>query len=112
MTIYSLAGLSIQQIGGERPDGWVEMECERPSNAHVATSDGTWIIQTKTMQQKIAEAVTEYNTVVESLKSQTISALMVDGEQEAAKLAQIRAELADAKTNYIATITAIKAGEL
>ena len=109
MMVYSLAGLSIQQIGGERPDGWVEMECERPSNAHVATSDGKWIIPVKTMQQKIAEAVNTYSTVVESLKSQTISAIMTD---ESAKLAQIRAELADAKANYIATITAIKAGEL
>ena len=109
MTFYSLAGLSIQQIGGERPDGWVEMECERPSNAHVATSDGAWIIPVKTMQQKIAEAVAAYSTVVESLKSQTTSAIMTD---DAAKLPQIRAELAGAKANYIATITAIKAGEL
>ena len=109
MKVYSLAGLSIQQIGGERPDGWVEMECERPSNAHVATSDGKWIIPVKTMQQKIAEAVAAYSTVVESLKSQTTSAIMTD---DAAKLPQIRAELAGAKANYIATITAIKAGEL
>ena len=109
MKVYSLAGLSIQQIGGDRPDGWAEMECERPSNAHVATSDGAWIIPVKTMQQKIAEAVAAYSTVVESLKSQTTSAIMTD---DAAKLPQIRAELADAKANYIATITAIKAGEL
>ena len=112
MTFYSLAGHSMQQIGGECPYGWVEMECERPSDAHVATSDGKWIIPAKTIQQKISEAVNAYSTVVESLKSQTISAIMTDGEQEAAKLAQIRAELADAKANYIATITAIKAGEL
>ena len=102
----------MQQIDGKCPDGWIEMESERPSNAHVATSDGKWIIPVKTMQQKIAEAVNAYSTVVESLKSQTISAIMADGEQEAAKLAQIRAELADAKANYIATLNAIKAGEL
>ena len=112
MTVYSLAGYSIQQIDGECPDGWIEMECERPSNAHVATSEGMWIIPVKTMQQKIAEAVAAYSTIVESLKSQTISAIMTDGEQEAAKLAQIRAELADAKENYIAKLNAIKAGEL
>ena len=99
----------IQQIGGERPYGWVEMECERPSDAHVATSDGKWIIPAKTMQQKISEAVNAYSTVVESLKSQTTSAIMTD---DAAKLPQIRVELAGAKANYIATITAIKAGEL
>lgn len=109
MKVYSLAGHSIQQINGECPDGWIEMDGERPSDAHVATSDGKWIIPAKTMQQKISEAVAAYSTVVESLKSQTISAIMTD---EAAKLTQIRAELADAKTNYIATIAAIKAGEL
>ena len=109
MTFYSLAGHSIQQIGGECPDGWIEMECERLSSAHVATPEGTWIIPMKTTQQKIAEAVNAYSTVVESLKSQTLSAIMTD---ESAKLTQIRAELADAKASYIATITAIKAGEL
>ena len=109
MMVYSMVGCSVQQIGGECPDGWVEMVCERPSNAHIATSDGKWIIPVKTTQQKISEAVAVYSTVVESLKSQTISAIMTD---ESAKLAQIRAELADAKANYIATITAIKAGEL
>ena len=112
MTVYSLVGHSIQQIGGECPDGWVEMDGERPSNAHVATSEGTWIIPVKTMQQKIVEAVSAYSTAVEALKSQTLSTIMTDGEQEAAKLAQIRAELADAKVKYIATIAAIKAGEL
>lgn len=61
---------------------------------------------------KIAEAVATYSTIVESLKSQTISAIMADGGQEATKLAQIRAELADAKANYIAKLNAIKAGEL
>ena len=112
MKVYSLAGYSIQQINGKCPDGWIEMECERPSNAHVATSDGKWITPVKTMQQKIAEAVAAYSTVIESLKSQTLSAIMTDVEQEAAKLTQIRAELADAKANYIATLNAIKAGEL
>ena len=109
MTFYSLAGYSMQQINGKCPDGWIEMECERPSSAHVAAPGGTWIIPVKTMQQKIAEAVAAYSTVVESLKSQTTSAIMTD---DAAKLPQIRAELAGAKANYIATITAIKAGEL
>ena len=109
MMVYSMVGFSAQQIGGECPDGWIAMECERPSDAHVATSDGTWIIPVKTVQQKISEAVAAYSTVVESLKSQTISAIMTD---ESAKLAQIRAELADAKANYIATLNAIKAWEL
>ena len=40
MTFYSLVGHSMQQIGGECPDGWVEMECEWPSADHVATEAG------------------------------------------------------------------------
>ena len=40
MTFYSLVGHSIQQIGGNCSDGWVEMECEWPSADHVATEAG------------------------------------------------------------------------
>lgn len=43
MTFYSLDGYSMQQIGGKCPDGWVEMECERPSVDYVSTDSGKWM---------------------------------------------------------------------
>lgn len=112
MKVYSLAGHSIQQIGGECPDGWIEMECERPSAAHVVTDSGKWAIPVPTKSEKLKTATHEYNTGVEVLKSQTIAALMMDGESESAKLASIRAELKTMKAKYLTKMAAIKAGEI
>ena len=112
MTFYSLAGYSIQQIGGECPEGWIKMECERPSNDYVATSEGKWIIPVETKSEKLKKATIEYNAVVESLKSQTVAAIMVDGADKDAKLLKIREELAVVKTEYLTKIAAIKAGEI
>ena len=112
MTFYSLVGQSIQQIGGECPYGWVEMECERPSADHVATESGGWIVPVPTKSDKLKTATQEYNTEVEVLKSQTIAALMLGGESEATKLASIRAELETMKSQYLTKIAAIKAEEI
>lgn len=112
MTFYSLTGHSMQQIGGECPEGWIEMACERPSNDYVATSEGKWIIPVKTKSEKLKAATLEYNAGVESLKGQTLAALMVDGTDKDAKLLKIREELATMKTAYLTTVAAIKAGEI
>ena len=112
MTFYSLAGHSIQQIDGECPDGWVEMECERPSVDHVATEAGKWVIPVPTKSEKLKTATQEYNAGIEVLKSQTIAALMLGGESEAAKLESIRAELETMKSQYLTKIDAIKAEEI
>lgn len=112
MTFYSLAGYSMQQIGGKCPDGWVEMECERPSADHVATDSGKWVIPVPNKNEKLNTATHEYNTGVEVLKSQTIAALMMGGESESAKLASIRAELETMKYQYSTKMAAIKAGEI
>ena len=112
MTVYSLVGHSMQQIGGECPDGWIEMECERPSADHVATEAGGWIVPVPTKSEKLKTATQEYNAGLEVLKSQTIAALMLGGESEAAKLASIRADLDKMKSNYLTKMAAIKAGEI
>ena len=112
MKVYSLAGHSIQQIGGECPDGWIEMECERPSPDHVATEAGVWIIPVPTKSEKLKTATQEYNAGIEVLKSQTIAALMLGGESEAAKLESIRADLETMKSKYLTKMAAIKAEEI
>ena len=112
MTFYSLVGHSMQQIGGECPDGWIEMECERPSADHVATEAGVWIVPVPTKSEKLKTATQEYNAGIEALKSQTIAALMLGGESEAAKLESIRADLETLKTKYLTKIDAIKAEEI
>ena len=112
MKVYSLVGHSIQQINGGCPDGWIEMECERPSADHVATDSGKWIIPVPTKSEKLKTATQEYNAGIEVLKSQTIAALMLGGESEATKLASIRAELETMKSEYLTKMAAIKAGEI
>jgi hypothetical protein len=102
----------MQQIGGECPKGWINMECERPSNDHVATSEGKWIIPVETKSEKLKKVIIEYSTVVESLKNQTVAAIMVDGTDKDAKLLKIREGLAMIKTEYLTKVAAIKAGEL
>lgn len=42
MIIYAEVGSSLQQIGGNCPEGWIVMQGERPSPEHVAQADGTW----------------------------------------------------------------------
>lgn len=41
--VYAKVGYSFQQIGGECPDGYIEMQSERPDAEYVAKEDGTWI---------------------------------------------------------------------
>ena len=112
MTFYSLVGHSVQQIGGECPDGWIEMECERPSADHVATEAGGWVVPVPTKSEKLKTATQEYNAGIEVLKSQTIAALMLGGESETAKLASIRADLDNMKSQYLTKMAAIKAEEI
>lgn len=46
MNVYAEPGQSLQQMGGECPEGWVEMNGQRPSPAHVAAATGDWVIPT------------------------------------------------------------------
>lgn len=42
--IFAKPGESQQQLGGSCPDGWVEMESERPDgDGWVASANGKWI---------------------------------------------------------------------
>lgn len=56
MSIFAEVGSSFQQIGGECPEGWVVMQGERPTIAHVAHSDGTWGLPIKSETELAAEA--------------------------------------------------------
>lgn len=40
--VYAEVGSSLQQIGGDIPDGWIVMQGERPTPEHVAQADGSW----------------------------------------------------------------------
>ena len=40
--VFATVGSTFQQIGGECPDGWIEMDGPRPDVQSVAQSDGSW----------------------------------------------------------------------
>lgn len=44
MSVYAEVGASLQQIGGNCPNGWIVMQGERPTPEHVAQEDGSWAI--------------------------------------------------------------------
>lgn len=43
MDIFAMPGESLQQFGGECPEGWVVMSSDRPSPSHVANTSGEWV---------------------------------------------------------------------
>lgn len=51
--IYAEVGSSLQQIGGECPDGWIVMQDERPSPEHVAQEGGSWVIPSAPVPQSV-----------------------------------------------------------
>lgn len=40
--VFAEVGQSLQQIGGDCPDGWIEMSEQRPDASSIAQADGTW----------------------------------------------------------------------
>ena len=44
MSVYAAVGGSLQQVGGNCPNGWIVMQGERPTPEHVAHGDGSWVV--------------------------------------------------------------------
>lgn len=44
--IYAKPGESAQQFGGDCPDGWVQMQSDRPEVDYVAIETGEWVLKT------------------------------------------------------------------
>lgn len=42
MKTFSSPGQSLAQVGGDCPEGWIEMEGQRPGPGYVAQADGSW----------------------------------------------------------------------
>lgn len=54
MNIYAEPGQSFQQIGGDCPEGWIEMSEERPGEEHVAGLDGAWVLPPPPVPQSVS----------------------------------------------------------
>lgn len=44
MKVYAELMSSFQQVGGDCPAGWIVMQGDRPSPAHIASEEGGWVI--------------------------------------------------------------------
>ena len=55
--VYAIAGQSFQQIGGECPKGFIEMQLERPDAEYVAKEDGTWIKTTTIVDNETVDPI-------------------------------------------------------
>lgn len=50
--VYAKLNESTQQIGGSKPNGWIEMTEQRPSPQHIAKEDGTWFHDSQSINLK------------------------------------------------------------
>ena len=108
MKVYSLVGHSMQQIGGECPDGWIEMECERPSNDYVATSEGKWVVRELTYAEALKELNTQFYSNRAALSDDLNNVQLLDGEHQDSLTAALQQDYADLLAQYDADVSALK----
>lgn len=100
--VFAKLGESLQQIGGRCPDGWIEMESERPvGGGLVAGTNGTWVQYTPSQSEMLVNLATEYNNDINELCSGMVSALLKDGAVMDSKLNTIREASNQRKIKYL-----------
>ncbi|SDU61497.1 hypothetical protein [Pseudomonas mediterranea] len=59
LSVYAEVGSNFQQVGGDCPDGWIQMISQRPDGEdtllYTASDTGRWVIS-ETTRQRIAAA--------------------------------------------------------
>ncbi|QTH12464.1 hypothetical protein C4C32_17915 [Pseudomonas corrugata] len=59
LNVYAESGSNFQQIGGDCPDGWIQMTRQRPDGEdtllYTASDIGEWVISEATLQRIAAE---------------------------------------------------------
>ena len=108
MKVYSLAGYSMQQIDGGCPDGWIEMECERPSNDHVATSEGKWVVRELTYAEALKELNTQFYSDRAALSDDLNNVQLLAGEHQDSRTAALQQDYVDLLAQYDADVAALK----
>lgn len=84
--VYAQVGSSLQQIGGDCPDGFIEMQSQRPYGDYVAAEAGTWTILTPTLEQVYRLREAAYLAESDSLKlSADYDALTTDSQPDYAE---------------------------
>ena len=100
--VFAIPGESQQQLGGFCPDGWVEMESERPvGDGWVAGSTGIWVQYTPSQSEMLVNLAAEYNNDINELCSGMVSALLKDGAMMDSKFNTIREASNQRKIKYL-----------
>ena len=81
MKVFAEVGASLQQIGGTCPDGWVEMQGERPSPEHVADDRGEWVLPTPKAEDFIVAIQSNMDTTAKSYGYDDIKSAVTYAEE-------------------------------
>lgn len=79
MNTYAEVGSSFQQMGGDCPEGWVEMIGPRPDDEstldYTAQPDGTWAITQETLNSKLVPIENSWRDEQMPIAQNTVTAL-------------------------------------
>lgn len=98
--IYAEVGASFQQVGGDKPEGWITMSEPRPSLDHVAREDGVWVKLFPTYQSELADLNTALQEKINAYNKAFAIAALSDGPTEETKKLAIRANYQATKDQY------------
>ena len=95
--VFAEVGSSLQQIGGDCPEGWIEMSEQRPDATSTAQADGTWAAHAApTVEQERERARAALNPLRDTFLNR-LAGIAVFTQDEAAKAecAELRTALLD-----------------
>lgn len=86
MSVYARVGESLQQIGGDCPEGWVVMTGERPTPDHTASPEGSWELTVDRVRQRLtAENNAAYEAAIGALTADYPAAEIATWERQRAE---------------------------
>lgn len=106
--IYAKPGDSAQQFGGTCPDGWVQMQSERPEGDYVASETGVWVIREPTYAEALKELNATFYSDRASLSADLNNVQLLDGEHQESRTAALQQDYADLLAQYDTDVAALK----
>lgn len=106
--IYAKPGDSAQQFGGTCPDGWVQMQSERPDGDYVASETGEWVAKELTYAEARKALNEQFYSDRDSLGTALANVQLLDGAEQEARIQDLQLDYADLVTQYNADVTALQ----
>lgn len=112
MKVHGFVGHNAQLIEDSDPAvGWILMQYERPTMAHIAQADGSWALPANKhlYSVELAELNSQYEGDIAALRDAYTGAALAGGVNQATKQAAITARFDARKAKYIADSSALLA---